>query len=185
MTPARILVRPSSTGPDASRVLLHVFYDSPAMQVAACRVCEQTREAVDGRLELEVVWSHFQQLVDERYAREAAEVAAQSDVVIVATRCRVVLPGSVNRWLGEWMCQRHKPDSAFCGLFVHGADTHGPAQPTIAAVLEAAAELTGRKWLAGSVPGPVQPMTPRPPAAPTVVSRFRWEHAPLCHGING
>jgi hypothetical protein len=166
-------------------MLLHVLYDSPVMQAAACQLCERTREGVDSGLELEVVWSHFQQLVDERYAREAAEVAALSDIVIVATRCRVVLPGSVNRWLGEWMCQTHKPDGAFCGLFARGADTHGPAQPPIAAVLEAAAELTGRKWLAGSVPEPAQPTAPKPPATRTSAGSFRWEHAPLCHGING
>lgn len=184
MNPAKTLVQRPATSPTASGLFLHVLYDSPLLLAAARRTCERTCGLFQDELNVQVLWTHFQQLADERYAREAAEVAAQSDVVIVATSCQWALPGSFSRWLGEWMCQTHKPDGAFCGLF-QAVDRAGDVLPPVAVVLAAAARLTRRTWIVGSVPRPPAPAAPAPPVMPSAVGGNRWEQAPLCHGING
>ncbi len=171
-------------GPDSGHLFLHVFHDSPVMQSAAAMVCDQLCASFHADLEVHVLWSHFQHLADERYSREAAEVAAQSDVVVMATTCQTALPGAVARWLGSWICQHHKPDAAFCGLFL-GQAGRNPTLPPVAALLAAAAELTQREWLSGCVRRNLEPDAATPIPPPHAVCGSSLYYTPVCHGING
>jgi len=184
MNPGRIIEAQPVASQDSGHLFLHVLYDSPVMQTAAAMVCDQMQAAFEVDLEVHVLWSHFQHLADEHYAREAAEVAAQSDVVIVATECQNALPGAVARWLGAWMCQHHKPDTAFCGLFLDRMDQQDRLPP-VAAMLGAAAELTGREWLTGAVRRQPSPAVGKTVVMKTVASTRALFYAPVCHGING
>lgn len=170
--------------PESNHVFLHVFHDSPVMQSAAAMVCDQLRASFQPELEVEVLWSHFQHLADEHYSREAAEVAAQSDVVILATTCQQSLPGAVARWLGSWICQHHKPDTAFCGLFLGQAGGE-LVLPPVAGLLEAAAKLTQREWLTGCVRRRIERPVVRPALARPFGDGQSSYYAPTCHGING
>lgn len=184
MTPARIIERLPTVCPDSGHVFVHVLHDSALMQSAAAMTCDQLRAALSEDLEVHVLWSHFQHLADEHYSREAAEVAAQSDVVILATTCQQALPGCVARWLGSWICQHHKPDTAFCGLFL-GRVEGNPPLPPVASLLEATAKLTGREWLAGCVRRPTEQAVSRSITTHSVVESRSLFYAPACHGING
>lgn len=154
------------------------------MQSAAAILCDQIRASFSPDLDVRMMWSPFQHLADAHYSREAAEVAAQSDVVIMATTSRDALPGTVARWLGSWICQHHKSDSIFCGLFTQEPDE--PLRlPPIAKLLEATARLTGREWLVGCVRRPHEDLVVAH-HPPTPVTRIRsLFHTPVCHGING
>ena len=184
MNPARVSEPRLLANPESGQLIMHVLYDTPVMQSASAIVCDQLGASFQADLQVQVLWSHFQHLADRRYSREAAEVAAQSDVVILATVCHEALPGTVARWLGSWICQHHKPDTMFCGLFVQHLEQE-PRLPPIAALLEATAKLTGREWLTGWVRRPLEVV--QLPTRPTRAegSNTSFFHAPLCHGING
>lgn len=184
MIPARIIRRLPTLSPDSGHLFVHVFHDSALMQSAAATACDQLRAAFSEDLEVHVLWSHFQHLADEHYSREAAEVAAQSDVVILATTCQQALPGCVARWLGSWICQHHKPDTALCGLFLGRVEGEAPLPP-VASLLEATARLTGREWLAGCVRRPTEQTVSTSTTTHTVVESRSLFYAPACHGING
>lgn len=184
MNPARVFGLRQNWNPDAGHLFLHVFYDTPVMQSASAIVCDQLRASFHADLEVHTLWSHFQHLADPHYSREAAEVAAQSDVVIVATASHDALPGTVARWLGSWICQHQKEDAMFCGLFLQRPDQE-LRLPPIARLLEATARLTRREWLSGCVrrqPDSIPVAPCLPPASGTNISYF---HTPVCHGING
>jgi len=184
MIPKRNMAVPAATSTDTPHLYFQVFYDSPVMQSAVTVVCDQLRAAFDQDFQVHTLWSHFQHLADPHYAREAAEVAAQADVVIVATACRESLPGVLARWLGSWICQQQKPDAMLCGVFL-GEPVELSRQPPVAAILQAAASLTGRAWLAGWVRQPPEPVPSAPQKALAGTSQTSFLHAPLCHGING
>jgi len=184
MSPARVIRDKEFHNPSLGRVVLHVLYDTPLMQSASAIVCDELRASFRADLDVHTVWSHFQHLADIHYSREAAEVAAQADIVILATTCEGVLPGTVARWLGSWICQHHKPDTAFCGLFLQEPQK-GDLAPPLAPLLRAAAELTGREWIAGTVRRQTPSFRPLryAPAPPGGITGLF--HVPVCHGING
>jgi hypothetical protein len=184
MIPKHLLALPATTSANTPHLYFQVFYDSAVMQSAVTVVCDELRAAFDCDLQVHTLWSHFQHLADAHYVREAAEVAAQADVVIVATTCRDSLPGGLARWLSSWICQQQKPDAMLCGVFL--GEPRAPSRPPpVAAMLQAAASLTGRAWLAGWVRQPPQTVPSAPRSALTGTSQTSFLHASLCHGING
>jgi hypothetical protein len=186
MIPKRPLAAPAAAASaDTPHLYFQVFYDSAVMQSAVTVVCDQLRSAFDCDFQVHTLWSHFQHLADAHYVREAAEVAAQADVVIVATTCRDSLPGGMARWLGSWICQQQKPDAMLCGVFL--GEPGAPSRPPpVAAMLQAAASLTGRAWLAGWVRRPPEAVPSAFPALAARASHGSSVHTPLlCHGING
>lgn len=150
MSPVSCSCNTTALGTATGDLRMKVFYDSEVMLSASAILCDQLSTSLRSDLDVRPVWTHFQHLADPHYSREAAEVAAQSDVVIVATACQLTLPGTVARWLGSLICQHHKPDSIFCGLFLQAPDG-GRKLPPVAKLLESAARLTRREWLAGCV----------------------------------
>jgi hypothetical protein len=185
MIPKHPLAEAAATGVDTPHLNFQVFYDSPVMQSAVTVVCDQLRSAFDPDFQVHTLWSHFQHLADAHYVREAAEVAAQADVVIVATTCRDSLPGGLARWLGSWICQQQKPDAMLCGVFL--GEPHAPSRPPpVAAMLQAAASLTGRAWLAGWVRQPPEALPSVFPVSAACANSSSSLHTHLlCHGING
>lgn len=177
MSPASVMDPCPPDSPNASCLFVHVFYDSAVMQSASAILCDQLRVSFHADLEVRFLWSHFQRLADSRYSREAAEVASQSDVVVLATTSHDTLPGTVARWLGAWICQHHKPDSMFCGLFLEKPEQTGQ-QPPVARLLEATAKLTGRAWLAGFVHQPSESSRVAPHLAPAIADRLALVHEP-------
>lgn len=184
MIPKHPLAAPATTSADTPHLYFQVFYDSAVMQSAVTVVCDQLRAAFDCHFQVHTLWSHFQHLADAHYVREAAEVAAQADVVIVATTCRDSLPGGLARWLSSWICQQQKPDAMLCGVFL-GEPAGVSRQPPVAAMLQAAASLTGRAWLTGWVRQPPRPVPSGIQSTLPGTSQTSFLHAPLCHGING
>jgi len=184
MSPARVVEQRPSPGRDSGHLFLHVFYDTLVMRSAAAIVCDQLLASFCADLHVHTLWSDFQHLADKHYSREAAEVAAQSDVVILATMSHDTLPGTVARWLGSWICQHHKPDAMFCGLFLQqeGDELH---LPPVAGLLEATARLIGREWLTGWVRTQVESNVPARRFAPVTCAMTSYFHEPSCHGING
>lgn len=147
------------------------------MQSASAILCDQLRVSFHADLEVRFLWSHFQRLADAHYSREAAEVASQSDVVVMATTSHDTLPGTVARWLGAWICQHHKPDSMFCGLFLDEPDVGG-RQPPVARLLEATARLTGRAWVEGFVHQPGESSHVVTHLVPEIAGKLALVHAP-------
>ncbi|HAV65401.1 MAG TPA: hypothetical protein DCY13_23875, partial [Verrucomicrobiales bacterium] len=145
--------------PETGDLFVHILYDGHCMQDAAAALCERLRAFFDEDIHFHIMWSHFQQLTDPQYGREAAEVAAQADVVVIATASTAVLPAPIARWLGMWICHPQKPDGLMCGLFGNAAFDRAGGSP-VAAALGATARLMQREWMLGVVVDPVTEKRP-------------------------
>lgn len=160
MHPASFFQR-TRTGPEApgsTEVFVHVLYDCKFMREAASTLSGRLVAHFDRLVNFSLLWSHFHQLGDRRYGFDAAEAAAQADVVVIATLGTGALPTTLARWLVLWMCQRQKPDGMLAGLFGTPPCPAGSVNP-MASMLAATARIVGREWLAGFVP-------PRPELEP-------------------
>ena len=65
----------------------------------AKRLCSHLLDQLNHADDFQCSWCQFDQLPDERFAREAVEVAAAADLIVVATARASDLPPWVTAWL--------------------------------------------------------------------------------------
>ena len=69
----------------------------------AKRLCSHLLDQLNHADDFQCSWCQFDQLPDERFAREAVEVAAAADLIVVATaRASDLRLGSPHGWKNRW-----------------------------------------------------------------------------------
>jgi len=95
--PERKLLLPANT---AFKVVL--AFDDEAAKTQTTQSFAAIAREVTRDLEFETTWVRFEQLDDPRFAREAAEVAADADLILIAASRNDSLPASVESWSRHW-----------------------------------------------------------------------------------
>ena len=104
----------------------------------AKRLCSHLLDQLNHAIDLQCSWCQFDQLPDERFAREAVEVAAAADLMVVATERASDPPSVVKAWLEKSLASRTNRDAALAALI--GSPTGClPPDSTMYAYLQAAA----------------------------------------------
>lgn len=121
-----------------------VAFDSAAALNPAKQLCSSLLEQLNHAVDLQCSWCQFDQLPDERFAREAVEVAGAADLIVVAAAQAGNPPPAVGDWLEKSLSNRTNhttvlaaligsptgcltTDSALCGYLKLTADRSGLA----------------------------------------------------------
>ena len=137
-----------------------VAFDSAAALNHAKQLCSHLLDQVNHTVDIQCSWCQFDQLPDERFAREAVEVAAVADLIIVASARATDPPPVVKAWLEKSLASRTDRDAALAALI--GSPTGClPPDSTVYAYLQAAAGRSGLTFFASgfAAPHPASPLT--------------------------
>jgi hypothetical protein len=93
-----------------------VVYEDAAAREQAVDFCDQLVKRFWARFEFDVNWWSFGLLQNEATATEAAEKAAQADLVILSSLRQEDLPARVKGWLEAWLCRRGDREGILAGL---------------------------------------------------------------------
>jgi hypothetical protein len=76
------------------------------------RLCKSLEQVFNGDLDFEITWCRFRYFSDPAVASEAAEVAADADVILVSTPSAEDLPLEVKAWFERWLPNRKASEGA-------------------------------------------------------------------------
>ncbi len=137
-----------------------VAFDSAAALNHAKQLCSHLLDQLNHTVDIQCSWCQFDQLPDERFAREAVEVAAVADLIVVASARATDPPLVVKAWLDKSLASRTDRDAALAALI--GSPTGClPPDSTVYAYLQAAAGRSGLAFFASgfAAPQPASPLT--------------------------
>jgi hypothetical protein len=135
-----------------------VAFDNAAALNPAKQLCSQLLDQLNPQGDLQCSWCQFDQLPDERFAREAVDVAAAADLIVVAMARAGAPPPVVNAWLEKSLASRTNRGAALAALI--GSPTGClPPESVLYAYLQAAAGRNGLTFFASSFVAP-QPASP-------------------------
>jgi hypothetical protein len=97
-----------------------VVYEDAAAREQAVDFCDQLVKRFWARFEFQVNWWAFGLLQSEPTATEAAEKAAQADLVILSTLRQEDFPARVKGWIESWLCRRGDREGFLVGLMERG-----------------------------------------------------------------
>jgi hypothetical protein len=83
-----------------------VIYEDPGSRERAVTFCDRLVGRLWADLELDVSWWPFSGLEEAASAREAAEKAIHSDVIVFAAASEGELPLGIKSWLDAWLDRR-------------------------------------------------------------------------------
>jgi len=137
-----------------------VAFDGAAALNHAKRLCSHQFDQLNNTVDVQCSWCQFDQLPDERFAREAVEVAATADLIVVASAWACDPPPAVKAWLEKSLTSRTDCDAALAALI--GSPTGClPTYSMAYAYLQAAAGRNGLAFFATGfvAPQPTSPLT--------------------------
>lgn len=121
-------------------------YDQLPAQKRALALMEFLNEQLCAQADFHSVQCRFEQLEDERFSREAAEVAASANMVILATMDSEQLPTAVKQWMEQWLSRRTHSEAA---LVATVRQDNSKQATQVHSYLENAATKAGIKFFAG------------------------------------
>jgi hypothetical protein len=130
-----------------------VAFDSAAALNQAKQFCSRLFDPLNPAADLRCSWCRFDQLADERFGREAVEVAATADLIVVASACASEPPPVVQAWLEQALATRTKHDAILSALI--GGPTGGlPSCSSLYTYLQRAAARHGLAFFAAEFAAP-------------------------------
>jgi hypothetical protein len=106
-----------------------VVYEDTAAREQAVDFCDQLVKRFWARFEFEVSWWSFSLLQKDPVAMEAAEKAAQADLVILSSLRQEDLPVPVKGWIESWLSRRGDREGILAGLMGPGVVGSGLEAP--------------------------------------------------------
>jgi hypothetical protein len=106
----------AAANPPAQDCRVVVLYETSLSHEQAMEVCQRLRAEAGGAMTWGIQCWKFSQLADGVQFRQSASVAAEADIVLLATHGGH-LPFAVREWLGACEGQRTKPDGALSVIF--------------------------------------------------------------------
>jgi hypothetical protein len=101
-----------------------VAYDDAAAREQAVDFCDQLVKRFWARFEFDVSWWSFGLLQNEPTTTEAAEKAAQADLVILSSLREEDFPAGVKGWIESWLVRRGDREGILAGLLgLHDAES--------------------------------------------------------------
>jgi hypothetical protein len=138
--PAPILQR--LLGPSTRPFSVVVAYDSAVALREAKQYCSDLLGEPSYAVDLQCSWCQFDQLPDERFAREAVEVGAAAGLIVVASASAGDPPPEVRAWLEKTLATRTDRDAVLSALI--GSPTGCvPASSMMHAYLQTTASRNG------------------------------------------
>ena len=137
-----------------------VAFDNAAALNHAKQLCSHLLDPLNHTVDVQCSWCQFDQLPDERFTREAVEVAAVADLIIVASARASGPPPVVKAWLEKSLASRTDHDAALAALI--GSPTgYLPPNSMAYAYLQEAAGRNGLAFFASgfAAPQPASPLT--------------------------
>lgn len=107
-----ILRRDSEPGPETGVCAIVVLYEDNSSRDAAIRLCQTLEKTFHADLDFEITWCRFKYFSDPAVASEAAEIAAQADLIIVSIQRAQDLPLEVKAWFERWLPDRESTEGA-------------------------------------------------------------------------
>jgi hypothetical protein len=107
-----ILRRDSEPGPETGVCAIVVLYEDNSSRDAAIRLCKTLEKIFDTELDFEITWCRFKYFSDPAVASEAAEIAAQADLIIISIQRAQELPLEVKAWFERWLPDRESTEGA-------------------------------------------------------------------------
>jgi hypothetical protein len=107
-----ILRRDSEPGPETGVCAIVVLYEDNSSRDAAIRLSQTLEKIFHEELDFEISWCRFKYFNDPAVASEAAEIAAQADLIIVAIQRAQDLPLEVKAWFERWLPKRESSEGA-------------------------------------------------------------------------
>ena len=135
-----------------------VAYDSAVALRQAKQFCSHLLDEPSHDVDLQCSWCRFDQLPDERFAREAVEVGAAADLIVVAAAWAIDPPPAVTAWLEKALAARADREIVLSAL-IGGPAGLLPAHSMLYASLQ---KVAGRNGLAFYAESFVAPPTTSP-----------------------
>jgi hypothetical protein len=107
-----ILRRDSEPGPETGVCAIVVLYEDSSSRDAAISLCQTLEKVFQEDLDFEITWCRFKYFNDPAVASEAAEIAAQADLIIVSIQRAQDLPLEVKAWFERWLPARESTEGA-------------------------------------------------------------------------
>ena len=107
-----ILRRDSEPGPETGVCAIVVLYEDNSSRDAAIRLCQSLEKIFQADLDFEIAWCRFKYFNDPAVASEAAEIAAQADLIIVSIQRAQDLPLEIKAWFERWLPDRESIEGA-------------------------------------------------------------------------
>jgi hypothetical protein len=98
-----------------------VVYETPAIREHAVRFCERLAEECECMPVSEMNWWSFHLLTLPAEGRDAAQKAADADVVVFAMKAGGDLPQDIKLWIENWLNRRGEREGAVVGLLAREA----------------------------------------------------------------
>lgn len=124
-----LLLRDSEPGPETGVCAIVVLYDDNSSRDAAIRLCNSLEKAFHSELDFHITWCRFKYFKDPAVASEAAELAADANLLLVAIQCADDLPLEVKAWFERWLPNRELSDGALVLLNTSGLPSPPPTIP--------------------------------------------------------
>jgi hypothetical protein len=93
-----------------------VVYDNAAAREQAVDFCDQLVKRFWASFEFDVNWWSFSLLQEGPVATEAAEKAAQADLLILSSAQQEDFPAPVKDWIENWLSRRGQREGILAGL---------------------------------------------------------------------
>ena len=107
-----ILRRDSEPGPETGVCAIVVLYEDNSSRDSAIHLCKTLEKIFHEDLDFEITWCRFKYFNDPAVASEAAQIAAQADLIIVSIQRVQDLPLEVKAWFERWLPNRESSDGA-------------------------------------------------------------------------
>jgi hypothetical protein len=170
-------------GERARRCAVVSIYEDLGSRQLLLQLCDSLARKFKDDLEFQFDWWRFKYLADPEIAMEAAQSAAQADLILLAAQSPD-LPVDVQKWFEGWLPNRGAGD----GLLVLVQPSPKGASQSLPAYLRLTAQRARLDYLRLSSPGPtagVAGIVPGPPLfQPDVNELLTDDDPPLHWGIN-
>jgi len=93
-----------------------VVYETPAIREHAMQFCERLAGECECTPVSEMIWWSFHFLALPAEASDAAQKAADADVVVFAMKAGGDLPHQIKLWIENWLNKRGEREGALVGL---------------------------------------------------------------------
>lgn len=107
-----ILREDSEPGPGTGVCAIVVLYEDNPSRDAAISLCNSLQQIFNSELDFEITWCRFKYFSDPAVAAEAADRAAQANVVLVSVPRAQDLPLEVKAWFERWLSRRQTSEGA-------------------------------------------------------------------------
>jgi hypothetical protein len=107
-----LLPKDSEPGPETGVCAIVVLYEDNSSRDAAIRLCNTLEKIFHTELDFEITWCRFKYFSDPCVASEAAEIAAQANLIIVSIQRAQDLPLEVKAWFERWLPDRESTEGA-------------------------------------------------------------------------